>query len=76
MVTDVTLRGILLMWLINKWDSHTIDVETAFLYAVLEEEIYTKMPEGMAESLEEHYTCKYILILIQSICVLVQSSRC
>ena len=34
-VTDVTLRFILLMWLINKWDSQIIDVETVFLYTVL-----------------------------------------
>ena len=51
-VTDITLRVILLLWLINKMDSHTIDVETAFIYAVLEEEIYMKIPEGMAEVLE------------------------
>ena len=30
-VTDTTLRVILLMWLINKWDSCNIDFETAFL---------------------------------------------
>ena len=34
-VTDVTLRFILLMWLINKWDSQIIDAETVFLYTVL-----------------------------------------
>ena len=36
-VTDVTLRVILIMWLIKKWYSQTMDVETAFLYGVLEE---------------------------------------
>ena len=35
-VTDVTLRVILLMWLIRKWDSRAINIETAFLYPVLE----------------------------------------
>ena len=30
-VMDVTLRAIIFMWLINKWDSHTVDVETMFL---------------------------------------------
>ena len=53
MVTDITLRVILLMWLINNWDSQTIDVKTSFLYAVLEEEIYMKIPEGMSEVLEK-----------------------
>ena len=43
-VTDVILHVIILIWLINKWDSHNIDVETEFLYAVLEEDIYMKMP--------------------------------
>ena len=42
------------MWLINKWDSDTIDVETEFLYAVLEEEIYMKIPEINSEVVEEH----------------------
>ena len=36
MITDITLRAIILMLLINKWDSKTIDVDTLFLYAVLE----------------------------------------
>ena len=35
-VTDFAPHVILLFWLINKWDSDTIDVETAFLYALLE----------------------------------------
>ena len=48
-VTEFTLRVILLMWLVNKSDSQTIGVETAFLYAVLEEEIYMNIPEGMTE---------------------------
>ena len=37
MVPDVTLHVILLMWLINKWDSQAIDSETEVLYAVLQE---------------------------------------
>ena len=55
MVTDITLQVILPMWLINKWGSHAIDVEKSFLYAVLEEEIYMKIPEGMAEVFEILY---------------------
>ena len=30
----------------------SIGVETAFLYVVLEEKIYIKIPEGMAEVIE------------------------
>ena len=44
-VTCVTLRVILLMWFTSKWYSWTIDVETSFLYAVLEEEIDINIPE-------------------------------
>ena len=29
-VTDVTLRGILLIWFIKKWEYQTIDIETEF----------------------------------------------
>ena len=54
-VTDVTLCAILLMWLINKRESKTIDVKKEFLYALLEEEIYMKIPGVMAEVLEEYY---------------------
>ena len=52
-VTDVTLYVILLMWLIKKWYYQTIGIETYLLYALLDEEIHTKIPEGMAEALEE-----------------------
>ena len=37
------------------------------LFKVLEEEIYTKIPEEMAEVLEEYYTYKDILTLIKYI---------
>ena len=46
-VTGSTLPVIMLMWFIKKLDSHSIAAETAFLYAVLEEEIYMKIPEVM-----------------------------
>ena len=75
MVTDVTLQATLFMWLINKWDSETIDAETAFLCALLEEEIYTKIPKVMEEVFKENYMYKDILILVKSIYGLVQAAR-
>ena len=39
------------MCLNNKWESQNIDVDTVFLYAVLEEEIYMNMTEWMTEVL-------------------------
>ena len=55
--------------------SQTIGVETVFLFAVVEEEIFVKIPEGISEVLEEHYTYKDILALIYSIYVLIQPSH-
>ena len=34
-INDITLCAILLMWLINKWYSQTVDFGAQFLYAVL-----------------------------------------
>ena len=64
------------MWLINKWEYHNIDVKTVFLYVVLEEEIYTKITEGIAEVIEEHYMYRDILKRIKSIYGIVQAARC
>ena len=75
-VTDAKIRIILLMWLIKKWDSHTIDSKPAFLYALIEEGIYTNIPKGMAELLEEHYMFKDILILIDYIYDCIQVAGC
>ena len=76
MVIDVTLRVILIMWLINKWDYQTIDFKTEFLYAIIEGKIYMKIPEGMAEVLEEYYTYDDLLTLIKYIYVIVQAESC
>ena len=51
-VTDFMPGFILIMWLINKWDSQTTDIETAFLYVVLEADIYLKIPQGMEKVIE------------------------
>ena len=48
MVYDIALPSILLLWIMNKQDSQTIDVETEFIYEVLEEETYVKTPERIA----------------------------
>ena len=55
MVTDVILCVILRMRLIYKCNYKTIDTETAFLHAVLDKEIYTKISEGVAGVHEEYY---------------------
>ena len=63
------------MWLINKWYSETIDIETEFFYALIEEEIHLKIPLGMAEVLEEDYTYEDILTLIKYIYSILQAVR-
>ena len=75
MITDFTLRVILLVWLINEWDYENIDTETEFLYALLKKEIYMKTSEGMSEVLEEDYTYTKILTLIKYIYGIVQALR-
>ena len=60
------------MWFINNWYSQTIDFRTVILYAVLEEEIYTDIPEVILEVLEEHYMYEYIFTLIKSIHFLLE----
>ena len=38
-VTDTTFRCVLIIALLNEWNMEVVDIETAFLYGVLDEEI-------------------------------------
>ena len=51
---------------------HHVDVATAFLNGVLEEEVFMRQPEGYTKPEEEHLVCK----LSKSIYGLKQSPRC
>ena len=68
-VSDVTLRILLILKMIFEWDTKIIDVEQAFLYGDLENEIYMEIPEGMKAPSN---SC---LQLKKSIYGLVQASR-
>ena len=74
-VTGITLRVILNICLINMRGSQNIDAVTEFLYSVLEKEIYTKIPKGMADAPDKYYKYKDILQFIKYIYGNVQASH-
>ena len=47
---DVSFRIALARMMVEKLDSLVMDVETAFLYGEIDEEIFMKSPVGMEES--------------------------
>ena len=68
-VHEITIRCLLIIWIVQKLSAMLIDVETAFLYGELDEEIYMKAPKGYVMGEDE------CLLLLKSIYGLVQSSR-
>ena len=58
-----------------KWDFEIVDIETAFLYGELEEEIYMKVPEGMSLYQGIENDKEDCVILDKSIYGLVQAAR-
>jgi hypothetical protein len=72
-IDDTSFR--IVLSLIKKWGckGFALDVETAFLHGILDEEIYMKIPEGYDP--EELRGEKRILILKKSIYGLVQAAR-
>ena len=63
------------MMLANGWDADIVDIKTAFLYGDLDDEIYTKVPKGLAENLETEFDNDACLLLVQSMYGLVQAAR-
>ena len=49
-INDITMRVIMVLMLSNNWYGEIIDVETAFLYGELQEEIYMMIPSGFNKS--------------------------
>ena len=68
------MRIVLLMMLKNNWNMELIDIETAFLYGNLEEEILLKIPLGYKQLVESN-TPTDCLKLQKSLYGLVQASR-
>jgi Reverse transcriptase (RNA-dependent DNA polymerase) len=74
-INDVSFRTVLMMWLLNdEWVAHLIDVETAFLYGKLDEEIYMRLPAGYIETVSSKHG-NMCLRLNHSIYGLVQAAR-
>ena len=70
-VNDITVRVLLIAWMIWKFYAMIGDVETAFLHGILKrgEELYMDCPEGMESEDDE------CLMLMRTIYGLVQSAR-
>ena len=73
-ITDVTYRIVMVMILLFGWVAEIVDIETAFLYGDLEEEIYMRLPQGMFEYSGEKCEDE-CLLLLRGIYGLVQSAR-
>ena len=74
-VVDITYRIIVIMSMVWKLQCEIVDVETAFLYGELDEEIYMKMPIGIAEILEEAEDDDECVVLDKALYGLVQAAR-
>ena len=59
----------------HDWCFEIVDIETAFLYGELEEEICMKIPEGLSIHSDIEYSEEDCLILDRSIYGLVQAAR-
>ncbi len=77
-VTDTTFKVLLAIWISKRYSARLLDVKTAFLYGVLEEELFLSIPEGYEEFLKEAFgeelKGKY-LDLKKTIYGLVQAAR-
>jgi Reverse transcriptase (RNA-dependent DNA polymerase) len=70
-VHDTTFRMILVAQISYKLSSRHFDIETAFLYGKLEEEIYMQFPEEY----EEYSSNTHFVLLLKALYGLVQAAR-
>jgi hypothetical protein len=68
-INNVSFRIMLIAKLIWNLEDSIVDVETAFLYGELQEEIYMNIPESTS------YDSKHILLLTKTTYEIVQSAR-
>ena len=53
-----SIRTIMELASMMKWDLHQMDVNTTFLNGVIEEEVYIEKPEGFEVEDRQNYVCK------------------
>ena len=58
MVKHFLIRALLALVAMEDLELHQLDVKTTFLHGDLDEEIYTKQPEGFEVLRNENYVCK------------------
>jgi len=75
--SEVTLRILLIIWIIEDYFAEVADVQTAFLHGDLEEELFIKIPSGYKEFLAEtnEEIKEKFLQLAKSTYGLVQAAR-
>ena len=59
-IYDTTFRIKLVIWIKYKWGAKIIDIETAFLYRNLEEDISLKIPDGKKNTHKQENQQKYL----------------
>ena len=79
-IHDTTFHFILIMMLIHGLHSAQFDIETAFLYGNLDEEIYMEFPDGYEEYLKlekgvNYSPNEYCVLLLMALYGLVQAAR-
>ena len=74
-IYKTTFRLILVLWATYNWEAEIIDIETAFLYGDLEEEIYLRVPERYREYSTRHLDGEACLLLDHAIYGLVQAAH-
>ena len=53
-----SIRSVLAMAVVMKWKIHQMDVKTAFLNGVVEEEVYVEQPLGFETQDRESHVCR------------------
>jgi hypothetical protein len=79
-VNDTTFRITLILKLLRKLDSEQFDIETAFLYGDLDEEIWMELPEGYSKYVKEKHNMiiderTHCVLLKKALYGLVQAAR-